>query len=143
MLRRRRDKPYLVVMRIRPEDAALVAGPRTPAEVGTVADDSTESVTIIHHPLGFPMVAEDSCKLRGTDRTDVLHNCDTQSGSSGAPLFNKQMRWIGTHYRGPYPDGWTGKQVEDYLKEVMSGNRPMPVSHARAAAEILKCALGP
>jgi hypothetical protein len=128
-----------VALKIHPEEASIGRSPRAPAVTPSAADAPPDRLVIIHHPLGFPLVAEDTCKFRGADRSEIQHNCDTQSGSSGAPIFDSQMAWIGSHFQGPYPADWSGAQIEEYLKLALRGERPLPVSHARSAAAILKC----
>jgi hypothetical protein len=127
-----------VILRVSADDLVVLSARSAPGVAELTSGDG-QPLTILEHPLGFPMVADDSCRLRGMEGTDLLHNCDTQSGSSGAPLFDSQMHWVGTHYRGPYPDDWTGKQIEEYLKCYLAGTCPQPLSRARASAEIMKC----
>ena len=60
------------------------------------------SLAIMHHPRGFPMVVSAGGKCRSTrlSQNDVFHICDTQGGSSGAPVFALgSSKVVAIHYR--------------------------------------------
>jgi V8-like Glu-specific endopeptidase len=82
-----------------------------PASEGT-----PEDIAILHHPLGLALQFERSCGVRGTEGNDLLHDCYTHVGSSGAPLFDQKMRLVGLHYEANYPEEWSVAQIAIYEK---------------------------
>lgn len=87
---------------------------RRPLPLGTAPLAGNADLFIMHHPLGMPMVYETHCQLRGQQGAEYLHNCQTDSGSSGSPLFSSENdSLVAIHYFGPYPRSWTIEQVED------------------------------
>ena len=60
------------------------------------------SLVVVHHPLGFPMVvsAGGECRSARASDDDVYHVCDTQPGSSGAPVYSLgDSQVVALHYR--------------------------------------------
>jgi V8-like Glu-specific endopeptidase len=91
-----------------------VRNPVRPIPVGSAP---AGKVNIIHHPQGLPLSYELNCRLKAIEGIELLHDCDTASGSSGSPLFDEQMRWVGLHYKGPYPSTWTVQMIEQHIKD--------------------------
>jgi hypothetical protein len=78
----------------------------------------------------------------GPTDTDFTHNCDTEGGSSGAPIFTEQGALVGIHHLGfdKLSDGTCDKKnkgvhiggILDHLKntkrplydEIMEGVKP-------------------
>ncbi len=86
---------------------------RNPVRVRPPGEPLTGALNIIHHPEGLPLSYESNCKLKEIEGKELLHSCDTSSGSSGSPVFDAQMRWAGLHFKGPYPNTWTIQRVLD------------------------------
>jgi len=106
-------------------DVAILRIAAPPKQAGGVREglvrvsaspDPTE-MWILHHPVGRPMVYETHCSQRGKSDVDVLHDCQTDAGSSGAPLFGTDNKLVGMHYFGPYPPTWTIEQVQIDVKD--------------------------
>ena len=90
-----------------------------------------EATYIIHHPKGRPkQIAWKNCKIESFWRsTDVRHRCDTQTGSSGAPIISQTrgtvvaIHYAELFYTGGRGDcslpnaGKTMKYVVDEIKE--------------------------
>ncbi len=73
-----------------------------------------EPLYIIQHPGGEPkQISRKDCKVdqpavkgRGADVTDFSHTCDTVSGSSGSPVFDKDHHVVGLHHLGFSAGEW-------------------------------------
>lgn len=66
------------------------------------APGARSSLVVVHHPLGFPMVvsAGGECRSARASEADVYHLCDTQPGSSGAPVYSLgSSEVVALHYR--------------------------------------------
>lgn len=64
-----------------------------------------EELFIIHHPIGQPStITRKDCRLTPRHKKDdfpLRHRCDTQPGSSGAPVFSDiSKRLVAIHYAG-------------------------------------------
>ncbi len=73
-----------------------------------------EPLEIIHHPAGrTKQHSFKGCQVLETERnawvrdartdgkfTEFTHNCDTEAGSSGAPVFDQNGRVVGLHHLG-------------------------------------------
>ncbi|NKB27279.1 MAG: trypsin-like serine protease [Rhodobacteraceae bacterium] len=91
-----------------PDYAILKVQSGTPGkDWGTVklasrAPADRSSLVVVHHPLGFPMVvsAGGKCRSNRASDDDVYHVCDTQPGSSGAPVYSLgDSQVVALHYR--------------------------------------------
>ena len=67
-----------------------------------------EAIRIVHHPLSLDKQLS-TCEvvsttaagwLPGSGNVDFTHKCDTEAGSSGAPVFDAGGRVVGLHHRG-------------------------------------------
>ncbi len=95
------------LLRMRPRSSN---GPMRPAEIRLgeeVADK--EPLTLLHHAGCRPKRLSDLCSVKAVDhsswRDDVVdidfgHTCNTELGSSGAPVFDRQGRIVGLHHLG-------------------------------------------
>jgi hypothetical protein len=97
---------------------------RVPVKIRPATEGPATLMRLIHHPLGLPLVLEDSCSVKGVEQEDFLHDCNSTPGSSGSPLFDDQMRWTGLHYKGPFPNTWTLQEwYDDFIKNGPRYNR--------------------
>ena len=81
-------------------DYAILRVSGNPAETWgslTLSDEDprpAEELLVIHHPQGLPKrVTRGRCQAaqpRVTLGTDLFHTCDTQGGSSGAPVYSSE-----------------------------------------------------
>jgi hypothetical protein len=104
--------------------------PRIPVTRRDAGEGWPTSIFVIHHPLGWPLQVADNCSIVKVIEAAILeHSCDTDRGSSGSPLFDKEMRWIGLHFQGAYPSDATVEQIEE--DKIRFGPK---YNHARSAA---------
>lgn len=70
---------------------------------------SNAAIFLVQHPSGRPMrVAREGCLIKTASaigslpgqETDVGHTCDTESGSSGSPLFDQRFQVVALHHLG-------------------------------------------
>jgi V8-like Glu-specific endopeptidase len=82
---------------------------RTPLSLDEAAAIADQDLLIIQHPGGQPkQVSVQDCKVglqqvkgRGDVQSDFEHLCDTQTGSSGSPVIDRQHRLVvGLHHLG-------------------------------------------
>lgn len=68
-----------------------------------------QAIKIVHHPEALPKRITLGCRIenanfdswrQGVAGVDFSHNCDTEGGSSGSPVFNSNNELIGLHHRG-------------------------------------------
>ncbi|WP_305968133.1 MULTISPECIES: trypsin-like serine peptidase [unclassified Mameliella] len=74
-----------------------------PLLIEGVVVDPGDPLMVIHHPLGRPQVmTRFRCfALREQDDGPILrHRCDTQPGSSGSILFDRELRPVALHHSG-------------------------------------------
>jgi hypothetical protein len=87
---------------------ARESGPPPPAAyLGTRANVS--EIVVVHHPKCLPKQISRNCRIEQKEipgwrsrsgMTDFSHRCDTEGGSSGAPVFDPQGRLVGIHHLG-------------------------------------------
>ena len=118
----------VALLRFDPQALEMAPGkPRQPVKMRPPAEGMPTTLRLIHHPLGLPMVIEEHCVLRKVEQPDILHDCSAVNGSSGSPLFDEQMRWVGLHYKGPYPKTWTLEKIfEDVVRTARATTAPSP-----------------
>ncbi len=91
--------PDYVILRVKSGDPGKTWGT---VQLSNDAPLDGDSLAIMHHPLGFPMVvsAGGQCRSTRLSQIDVFHICDTQGGSSGAPVFALgSSEVVAIHYR--------------------------------------------
>lgn len=83
-------------------------------------------IVVVHHPEGKQKHISDNCQIdkaeypgwRGDPAVDFTHVCDTEAGSSGAPVFNLQGELLGLHHLGFDFDRNTCRQTDRVNKAV-------------------------
>jgi len=67
-----------------------------------------QSLLIVHHPMGIPQqVTRSSCRSNSPvalQGNRLIHVCDTQGGSSGAPIFTNGNSMVALHHSGGVSD---------------------------------------
>jgi hypothetical protein len=68
-----------------------------------------QSVSLIHHPACLPKQLTEGCQVNRTEhpgwtdtskKTELLHSCESDRGSSGAALVDGQGKLVGLHHLG-------------------------------------------
>lgn len=80
----------------------------TPARLRVDTPRKGEFVRIVHHPACRPKQLSSACTIEqatragwtGAGNRDFGHSCDTEGGSSGAPVYDTDNRVIGIHHLG-------------------------------------------
>lgn len=94
------------LLRIAPLGPDAAAKPATTRIAPPVTN---ERVAVIHHPECLPKRITDRCSVvdaayRGwidaTTDFDFTHRCDTEAGSSGGAVFDREGRLMGLHHTG-------------------------------------------
>ena len=121
---RNRDKDY-AIFRVKPLLQSIGLPPVARIKQGSTLTDQMP-IHIIHHPLGrVKYLTKESCKVDlakypswfdKTPDVDFLHQCDTEGGSSGAPIFNEDGYVVGVHHSGHTRDA--GGQCDGKNKAV-------------------------
>jgi hypothetical protein len=86
---------------------------RSPVSLRSGEDSVPTTVSLMQHPLGLPL-SICRCIVSSYDKDDMLHDCLSANGSSGSPLLDEKMDWLGLHYQGAYPDNFTLRQMENH-----------------------------
>ena len=81
----------------------------------------SEEVLMVHHPEALPKQLTRNCRFSagvdvGGDR--FAHTCDSEGGSSGAPVFDVQGRVLGLHHEGFQRDPQTCGAIDRVNKAV-------------------------
>lgn len=112
VLAKSQDLDY-VLLRIR---ALEGSGAIRPLGVHAARDMAT--VSMVHHPAASQKVISADCNILdrglpsrlGTIPDAIFtHDCDTEGGSSGAPMFDNGGMLVGLHFHGFEIDGATGR----------------------------------
>lgn len=114
-----------------------VAGsPGLEVGVATVADRPArqdEPLLLVHYPRGGrKAVTRTNCRVYRRSATAFMHTCDTDWGSSGAPIFSARTgKLVGMHYAGNRQANY-GRQITALLRSstVLSRIVPERVIHS-------------
>jgi V8-like Glu-specific endopeptidase len=84
-------------------------GPVRPVKISTTAPAAKLEIRIVHHPAGKVKQLSWNCVIRQPDykgwqnaavQSEFTHACDTEGGSSGAPILDSQGALLGLHHLG-------------------------------------------
>ncbi|NMO19223.1 trypsin-like peptidase domain-containing protein [Pyxidicoccus fallax] len=110
------------LLRVRP------IGPTEPAPYARLSLDGPAAglLDVIHHAGCSPKLISQNCALTSTSHpgwiqpttTELTHRCDTEQGSSGAPVFDSQGRLVALHHLGFAVDPRTCKYQDRENKAV-------------------------
>ena len=92
------------LLKVRPLDHS-----RSIAPVTIALDSPADKASLVHHPAAEQKKISQDCRI--IDRTEpswrggiagatFTHDCDSENGSSGAPVFDNSGQLIGLHHRG-------------------------------------------
>jgi V8-like Glu-specific endopeptidase len=105
-------------LRVRPIDRADVLRPATLLNRSPRA----EPVVIVHHPEALPKQITRHCRTvldAPNIGADLFgHTCDSEGGSSGAPVFDESGRVLGLHREGFLRDERTCERLDSVNKAV-------------------------
>jgi hypothetical protein len=84
------------------------AGQAEPVRFARGRPANGDGLVIIHHAVCKPKLVSASCPVaeasfagwQGSEKTEFTHRCDTEGGSSGAPVFNESGALVGLHHLG-------------------------------------------
>lgn len=132
-----RDLDY-ALLRIEAIDISSAISPVTISVKGT-----SISVSMVHHPAASKKMISTGCRVidptlpswkQETPNASFSHDCDSESGSSGAPMFDTSGALVGLHHLGFETDAttghcdkknkavWFGPIFEDLLKKLAAGD---------------------
>lgn len=99
------------------------------------------SVAILHHPACQAKSITRGCSVLnaevavwtgpedGDPKTDFSHNCTTETGSSGGPVYSSEGKIVGIHHLGVSParmePGNFGVSAEAILSEIQQSNQAL------------------
>ncbi|UFX46119.1 serine protease [Bradyrhizobium sp. 41S5] len=101
-------------------------------KIPKIGDDPypKQDLIIYHHPVGQSlMISLQGCRaaVEPTDGVALLHYCDTDKGSSGAPILDLEYNLVGIHVSG-------GRRP----KEEASTNRGLLISEVSKASPLFR-----
>jgi V8-like Glu-specific endopeptidase len=116
------DLPALEVLRRRRHRGYLLVLPRVVT--------TNERINIIQHPLGHPLkaVLTDN-NVAAVSALRVQYVADTDEGSSGSPVFDRNWGVVALHHSGkPYPPELAGNVAKRYWKGQFRVNEGIPMA---------------
>lgn len=98
------------VLRLRPVvGAGGMVGQPLYERLTAVPSPGVGNAFVVHHAMCKPKLLSSRCSIRSVAQanwlgdgtaSDVTHDCDTEHGSSGAPIFNDDGRLVALHHVG-------------------------------------------
>jgi hypothetical protein len=109
VVRANKDLDY-AILRVAPTlGSGAAVGPATPVEVSFTPPSTQDQVFVVHHARCMTKRVSAGCSVRGTASpwtkpgappTEFAHDCDTEPGASGAPVFNSSGQMVALHHLG-------------------------------------------
>src|SRR4029079_11383315 len=102
-------------------------GRARPLAIRKAPPAANDLVYVVHHPTGKPKQISIECPVAeaehagwkpGSGLTEFTHRCDTEAGSSGAPVLDAKGDIVGLHHLGFELDPVTCKQKDRVNKAV-------------------------
>lgn len=84
-------------------------GPVRPVKISTTTPEKDKQIRVVHHPAGKVKQLSWNCVIRDPNykgwqnvavESEFTHACDTEGGSSGAPILDSDGALIGLHHLG-------------------------------------------
>ena len=94
------------LLQVEPLDAI---GKARPAVIRSAPPAAATRIRIVHHPEGKPKQITVNCSVEEAEHqgwepdsggSDFTHRCDTEAGSSGAPVLDENGELLGLHHLG-------------------------------------------
>ena len=109
--------------------AGAAVGQSNTVQISTDEPTANEPVFIVHHARCLPKLVTRNCAIVGPRpgwtatgaapaSTEVAHNCDTEPGASGAPVFNASGQLVALHHLGFNQGG--ACQIPDRLNRAVT-----------------------
>lgn len=102
-----KSKPLdFALLQVEPLD---VIGKARSVVIRNAPPSTTARIRIVHHPEGKPKQITENCSVgevehqgweSASGRSDFTHLCDTEAGSSGAPILDENGELLGVHHLG-------------------------------------------
>jgi hypothetical protein len=125
----------LALLRVVPIDRAEPLVPLPMAD----ADTETGAANLLHHPVCKAKQATESCHIEALGPTapaqaiEFTHDCDSEGGSSGGPVFDDAGRMIGLHHAGFLRDPTTCNPLDKVNRGIRLATVKAFLTTARAA----------
>ncbi len=124
----------LALMRVTPIDHAE---PLVPLPLATT-DTVSGAASLLHHPQCRKKQVTETCRVEkvgpvdGAEAAEFTHNCDSEGGSSGGPLYDRDGQLIGLHHAGFRRDPTTCKPIDKVNRGIRLAEVKAFVARARA-----------
>jgi hypothetical protein len=124
----------LALIRVRGIDGAE---PLVPIRLADT-EPSSGIVGLLHHPQCKRKQVTESCQIRtlgpneSAQATEFTHDCDSEGGSSGAPVFDQSGRLVGLHHAGFRREETTCKALDKVNRGIRLAELKAFITKARA-----------